>query len=165
MISNTIEKDKPSIFFKTTAQLSHVEKWVEFIQENSRNTQLTVMFKLGKYYQGEGDLEVLRPGFKDYWKNLLGPKALFGLFFNQDIGTVFVAGPYSPVFLQEVDGKKLGAMSEGIYGILRGLGLNDNETTLAITKLAEGRFLLLCKTWVTKEDHTKYFNVNPNRIL
>ena len=153
MISKTIEKDKPSIFFKTTAQLSHVEKWVEFIQENSRNTQLTVMFKLGKYYQGEGALEVL------------GPKALFGLFFNQDIGTVFVAGPYSPVFLQEVDGKKLGAMSEGIYGILRGLGLNDNETTLAITKLAEGRFLLLCKTWVTKEDHTKYFNVNPNRIL
>ena len=74
-------------------------------------------------------------------KNLLekavGAKDRFRVFFNREIGTVFIAGPLSELFLYDVDGKKLGELSSRPYGILRGLGIDETDAVAYIRKLNE----------------------------
>lgn len=145
MESKVIKNGRQHVFSKIIARLSYVEEFVERMSVEAPDSQLTLLFKLGNSYQEETDSEVLKPKLKIYLKKLLGPMTDFGLFYNQDIGSIFIAGPYTSIFIQEVDGKKLGAMSEGVYGILKGFGLNDWETSHAIENLMEGQFLLLGK--------------------
>lgn len=83
---------------------------------------------------------------KTYWENLLGQNTKFGFFQNPEIGTTFVAGPLSELFLRDVDGKKLGAMTVGPYGSLRGLGNEEPIAADHIKKLNEGRYLLFVRT-------------------
>ena len=142
-ILNTV---KPHVFFKTIAQLIYVERWVEFLAENASDAHVTVVFKLGQRNLDKLDSLVLKSKLERYWKRVLGPTTEFGQFYNQEIGTVFITGPYAAMFVQEVDGKKLGALSEGLFGILRGMGLNREETFHAIEKLREGQYLVLGRT-------------------
>ena len=142
-IINTV---KPHVFFKTIARLIFVERWVEFLAENVSDAHVTVMFKLGQGDLDKLDSVVLKSKLERYWKEVLGPKTEVGQFYNQEIGTVFIAGPYAAMFVQEVNGKKLGALSEGLFGILRGMGLDRQETYKAIEKLREGQYLVLGRT-------------------
>ena len=146
MEARTIKKEKPHIFFNTLAQLIYVEKWVEFLTENDSDSHLTIMFKLGQQNLNDVSAADLKSKLENYWQKILGPRTEFGLFYNQDIGTVFITGPYTGLFVQEVNGKKLGALPQGLYGILRGLGLNNKETSDALEKLAEGQYLILGRT-------------------
>lgn len=150
MISKLKITGRQHTFSETIPQLENVEKFVGRIAENRLYSPLTVLLKLGQYDQQQSKSAACNKGFINYWKHLLGPSTEFGLFFNEDIGTIFIVGPYSALFLQEVDGKKLGALSQGIYGILRGLGLSDQKTSEAIRKLGEGQYLLLGK--VSRDD-------------
>lgn len=144
-IINTV---KPQVFFKCIEQLLNVERWVEFLAENASDAHVTVMFKVGQNNIDKPGSVVLKSELGKYWKKLLGPMTESGLFYNQDIGTIFITGPYAAMFLQEVNGKKLGALSEGLFGILRGMGLDRQETYKAIEKLREGQYLLLGRTSV-----------------
>ncbi len=78
-----------------------------------------------------------------FWKSLLGPNIDFCIFNNHEIGEVFIAGPLTELFLYDVDGKKLGELSEGPYGILRGLGIEETIATEQVRELNEGNYLLL----------------------
>lgn len=145
MMHKIIKKDEPGIFLVPIVQLSHVEKWVEHIQNDCPNLQLTLLFKLGRQHMGADDLKLLRPGLKAYWEGLLGPDLEFGFFFNEDIGTLFVAGPFKGIFLQKINNKKLGTYTNGVRGILEGLGLNDRKTAKAMQKLGQGQYLFIGK--------------------
>ena len=146
MISKFKNAAKHHVFSKMIAQLSEVERVVDRTNKDDSDTQLTFLFKLGKHCFGEDrKIEGQSRRLKNYWKKLLGPTIDFGSFYNRDIGTIFIAGPLSEIFLQDVDGKKLGAFTEGPYGILRGLGLNHVKASVAIKKLNEGQYLLLGK--------------------
>lgn len=146
METKSIKKEEPHVFFYTMAQLSYVEKWVDFLTKNGLDSHLTIMFKLGQQYLDDLSAADLKLKLENYWKKILGPLTEFGLFYNPDIGTVFITGPYTGLFVQEVNGKELGALPEGLYGILRGLGLNSKETSNTLEKLAEGQYLILGRT-------------------
>ncbi len=146
METKSIKKEEPHVFFYTIAQLLYVEKWVDFLTKNDSDSHLTIMFKLGQQNLDDMSLEDLKLKLENYWQKILGPMTEFGLFYNQDIGTIFITGPYTGLFVQEVNGKKLGALPEGLYGILRGLGLNSKETSTTLEKLAEGQYLILGRT-------------------
>lgn len=107
---------------------------------------MTIMFKLGQRNLDDSESIGLKLELENYWKRLLGPMTEFGLFQSEDIGTIFITGPYTGMFVQDINGKKLGALPEGLFGILRGLGLNREETSNAIEKLAEGQYLILGRT-------------------
>lgn len=65
-----------------------------------------------------------------------------GMFFNPEIGVIFCLGALSPMFLQQIDGKALGAIGTGVYGIIRGLGINEQEARQNINALSQGNYLL-----------------------
>ena len=105
------------------------------------------MVQFSKNYQKE-ELEKAsrqKAVLKKYWDQLLGEGADFGFFSNPEIGTVFIVGPLSTMFLHDVDGKKLGAMSEGPYGILRGMGAGKTNVAKYLNKLNDGSYILLVR--------------------
>ena len=160
MISKFKKPANHHFFSKMIARLSEVEKVVDLINKDNTGTQLTFLFKQGQHYIEE-DWEADGPKRKlsTYWKKLLGPTIDFGSFYNHDIGTIFIVGPLSELFLQDVDGKKLGSFTEGPYGILRGLGLNELEASVSINKLKEGQYLLLGKI-----NNQEDYSIKDNRI-
>lgn len=69
----------------------------------------------------------------------------FDFFFNPDIGDIFITGPLSSIFLNDLKGKYLGALSTGPFGILRGLGISKNKATDYLTALKNGGYLLIVR--------------------
>ena len=55
---------------------------------------------------------------------------------------MYIAGPLVAMFLQDIDGKKLGTLSGGPYGILRGLGIDAEKVATALKVLENGGYLL-----------------------
>ncbi len=142
-----IKRKEKRFFSKIFDRLSEVEKVVKLIREDTvSDTQLTLLVKLDQSYRTDAEEAKERDErLKTYWKKLLGPKTNFGFFTNREIGTIFIAGPLSEIFLHDLDGKKLAELSEGPYGILRGLGIDEAEATNYVKKLNEGRYLLLVR--------------------
>lgn len=69
-------------------------------------------------------------------------KAKSGFFFNPEIGTIFCIGNLSPIFLQEIDGKPLGAIGTGVHSIIRGLGTKNEKVEELVKALTNGDYLL-----------------------
>jgi len=143
-ITHTKEK---RFFSKIFARLSEVEKFIELIQgDTASDTQLSLLIKLDRSYGIDTkEAKERNDRLKTYWKKLLGPKTNFGFFTNREIGTVFIAGPLSKIFLHDLCGKKLAELSEGPYGILRGLGIEEAEAINYVKKLNEGHYVLLVR--------------------
>jgi len=143
-----ITKRKEKRFFsKVFDRLSQVEKVIKSMQEDTvPDTHLTLLVKLDQSHSTNTQEAAERnEQLKAYWKRLLGSDTEFGFFHNREIGTVFIAGPLSALFLHDVDGKKLAELSEGPYGILRGLGIDEPKATNYVKKLGEGHYLLIVK--------------------
>jgi len=66
-------------------------------------------------------------------------------FYNPEIGYIFITGPLTSIFLNDLEGKTLGAISAGPYGILRGLGISPKEATAHISALKKGGYLLIAR--------------------
>ena len=114
---------------KSYRHLWQLEEVIEEIRKSATAAlQLSV---LGKLEQDcvSNDKEIIRAKneLKHYWKESLGPASDFGLFCNPAIGTLFIVGSLVSLFLHDIDGKVLGEMSSGPYGILRGLGIAEKK--------------------------------------
>lgn len=150
-------KKQKSFFIKSFKQLWQLE---EVIQEIFKNTteglQLSV---LGKFSEVciSNDSETLKAKdeLKQYWKGSLGPTSDFGLFCNPEMGTLFIAGSLVSQFLHDLDGKVLGEMPSGPYGILRGLGITEKDTLRHIKNLNEVGYLLILRGYGTELDVMK----------
>lgn len=75
----------------------------------------------------------------------LGEK--FDFFFNPEIGDLFITGPLSSIFLNDLEGKYLGALSTGPFGILRGLGISKEKATDYLTALKNGGYLIIVRAY------------------
>ena len=151
---------KKQVVPKVYSQLVQVEMVIEHITNaDIRDTQITFLVKLGQTYNANTqDAEQTSRLVDTYWINLLGGNTAFGFFINPEIGTVFVAGPLSELFLLDIDSKKLGELTEGPYGILRGLGIEEAVAAKYIKQLNEGLCLLLIRTTTTNfDDLEDYF--------
>lgn len=69
----------------------------------------------------------------------------FKFFFNPEIGDIFITGPLTSIFLNDLEGKYLGALSTGPFGILRGLGITRNKATDHLTALKNGGYLIIVR--------------------
>ena len=69
----------------------------------------------------------------------------YDYFYNPEIGYIFVIGPLTSIFLNDLEGKILGAISAGPYGILRGLGISSKEATAHIEALKKDGYLLIVR--------------------
>ena len=108
--------------------------------------QISVLGKLEN--EGFHDDDRILPRINEirqHWQGKLGKKSDFGWFRNQEIGALFIAGSMAPIFMHPIDGKTLGAMSSGPYGILRGLGIGEEKVMDHINKLLKGELLLIIR--------------------
>lgn len=135
---------------RTIGQLSEVEKFIELIANCDADNQLTFLLKLGQHYRdNDQEARKLNTKLQVYWQKLLGPNTEFGCFYNAEIGTIFIAGALTDVFMYNIKGKRLGELSGGPYGILRGLGIPEEAATTQIKDLNEGHYLLMIQGNIT----------------
>ena len=147
MNPKTIKAGKKRFSSKVFEQLSEVEEAINgILSKRTSDAELTVLVKLiDAPYANLSEVEQRNGGLRARWKELLGPNTHFGFFNNEDIGSVFIAGSLTGVFLFDVEDRKLAELSEGPYGILRGLGIDEAKANPHIKKLSQGRYLLLIR--------------------
>jgi len=125
-----------------------LEKAIKILNKNrTSNSQLSILGKFTKGYTSKSIEEraIYEKEMKIYWNGLLGTSPEFGFFTNPDLGTVFIAGSLTSMFLHEIEGKALGAMSAGSYGILRGLGAYQIQAESFLKLLTNGNYLLIVR--------------------
>lgn len=135
------------VIFKSFKNLMQIEKALRSVQGYDDSLiQASVLGKFPKFISDDiTRLEGNNKNMQHYWKKLLGVDIKYGKFKNPEIGTVFVVGPLASIFLNKINGKNLGNMSTGIYGILRGLGANKYQAETYLHALNNNEFLLILR--------------------
>ncbi len=147
MRTRTKEQEQKHFYIKSCQQLWQLEEAIQEIRKHAiTQLQLSVLGKPVKdcVSNNKESLKAQKE-LKHYWKDSLGPTSDFGLFCNPGLGTLFIAGSLASQFLNDMDGKALGEMRSGPYGILRGLGIAEKNATSYIKDLNEAYFLLILR--------------------
>jgi len=143
-----LKTQQKHFLIKAYPHSSQLEIAIKKIKENSTsNLQLSILGKFTKEYISKSKEEraIYEKELKHYWNGLLGSSQEFGLFKNPELGTVFIAGSLTSMFLHKIEGKALGAMSAGSYGILRGLGAYQLQAESYLKLLTKGSYLLIVR--------------------
>ena len=147
------------IYFKPYPTLSSLENTVTALTKLGV-TEFTVLGKLNQLF-----LEMNKPDLNNaavlklYWEKLLGKSTVFGSFTNSALGDIFIAGPLSSTFLGDVNGKTLGTLSVGPYGIMLGMGATETQAKTFIETLQLNHFLILFRGVESKlESYEKILN-------
>lgn len=143
------KQEKKHFFIKSYQHPWQLEEAINKIHTNaSEQLQLSVLGQLGQKCI-VNNKEIVKSGkaMKRYWKWALGTNSHFGIFCNPEIGTLFIAGTLVPQFLRDMDGKVLGEMTSGPYGILRGLGIEGSKATDYLKSLNNGHYLMLIRSY------------------
>lgn len=128
--------------------LQMLRKAIREILSSKDTFQLSILGQLGNDGFFLDKMEVgLERELKTYWNGVLETKTDFGIFGNPEFGTLFVTGPVASQFLKDISGEPLGAISAGPYGILRGMGILEEEVNSHLKLLKEGHYLLFIRTY------------------
>ena len=99
-----------------------------------------------------------------YWKNMLDHTIAFDSLKNPEIGDIFIVGALTSTFLNKVDGKTLGMLSVGPYGILRGIGASESQANIYLKLLKNGRYLLIFRGNIEEIDEYKRISEYPFNV-
>lgn len=151
---NTVQK---KIYFKAYKQLSLLEDALKHIKEQGfTHFQISILGKVSQFYcDKESEISKDTETLKMYWGELLESTNNFGNFYNREIGNVFIAGTLAPTFLYKIDGKTLGMLSAGPYGILRGIGASETQATTQLELLNNGSYLLIFRGLANELENLK----------
>ena len=146
-VPKTIQK---RAFLKAYEQIAQIEiaiKAIKAIKENSATeVVLSILGNFGEEHSNNPKgLANKKKYLETYFKELMGPDTDFDSFYNPETGYVFVTGFIVPMFLHRVGEKKIGGLSGGPYGILRGLGISKDRAATFLKKLNNGKYLLLVR--------------------
>lgn len=139
--------EQKQFFIKSYTLLSELRKAVMMIQDSTLSPNVSI---LGKFtneqsFKNEKEQIEFENQLKNYWKELLDSSIELGAFKNPELGTVFIIGALTPMFLHNINGKALGGMSAGFYGILRGLGAYKLQADIYLKTLNKGNYLLIVR--------------------
>lgn len=144
---NVPKTEQKQILLKDYCQIGQIEKAIRAIQEN--NVTEVALSVLGTFEEEHSNnskgLVNKNKYLRTYFKELLGVDTDFDSFYNPETGRVIVAGFLASMFVHEVGKKKLGSLSGGPYGILRGLGVSEFKAATYVKKLNDGKYLLLVR--------------------
>lgn len=133
------------VYFEAFTHLSLLENALKHItEEDVANFQISILGKVSEFYLDK-DTEISKDmnALKIYWEKVLGNTIHFGVFHNPEIGNIFIVGTLASSFLYKIDGKTLGMLSAGPYGILRGIGGSDAQVATHLKMLNDGNYLLI----------------------
>lgn len=134
------------IFSKIYFDSFHILEAAEIITKESADYQLSILGKTNilNSSQNKGQINT-GIAIKDHLSKLTKVVMECDYFYNPEIGYIFVIGPLTSIFLNDLEGKTLGAISAGPYGILRGLGISPKEATAHIEALKKDGYLLIVR--------------------
>lgn len=145
MTPGTYNAKRKKVYFKEYANLPLLENALKHLnKEEHINFEISILGKVSQFYLDK-DIEVSEDTdiLKTYWEKVLGNKNNFGVFHNPEIGNIFIVGALVPTFLYKLDGKTLGMLSAGPYGILRGIGASEAQVVIHLKSLHKGSYLLI----------------------
>lgn len=145
------------IYFKGYEHLSILENTLEYIKEKSpTGLEISILGKMAQFYR---DKEIVISQEVDtiriYWEKTLNNINEFGSIYNPEIGNIFIAGSLTSTFLNKVDGRTLGMLSVGPYGIFRGIGATEKQATECLELFKRGRYLLILRGSQDKLENIK----------
>lgn len=147
MKSKSQDTNQKRVFLKSYSKFQQIEKIVKALKlsENS-NLQVSIIGKFDQENLNDvKELIALEDEMETKCKALFAHPIDFGILSNPEIGTIFITGFLVSMFLQEIELKKIGAMLTGPYGILRGLGIDQESTTKALKALYDGNYLIILR--------------------
>ena len=139
--------EQKQIYLKAYRHLPELESALKAIKEQvPAGFQISILGKVVQFYRDK-DLKTSTETdtIKMYWEATLDNTIAFGSLSNPEIGDVFIVGALAPTFLYEVNGKTLGMLSVGPYGILRGIGASERQVTTHLKMLKEDNYLLIIR--------------------
>tara|TARA_R110002051_G_scaffold161004_1_gene232660 strand:- start:333 stop:827 length:495 start_codon:yes stop_codon:yes gene_type:complete len=142
-----LKKEQKVFYVKALNDLTQVETAIDMIRRNvDTEIELSILGKLSHdEFNNKKILVKKRRALRTYWHEHMDKKTDIGFFFHPEIGQIYIIGPLVPMFLYDVSGKKLGALTGGTYGILRGFGIGPKETMDFLNILDKGSYLLILK--------------------
>lgn len=144
-------KKKKFVYLKRCKNLNDIQTAIKIVKESPNDFQIAVLKKIVKEYICKNSISNKVNTQHNYNTSILGHEAEYGIFDSPEVGKVFISGFLASTFLYKIDNKVLGEMSTGIYGILRGLGLEKVTVETALTDLKSSYFLLILRG----ENHLK----------
>ncbi len=134
------------VFSKIYLDSFHILEAAEIIINESADYKLSILGKTNilNSAQNKGQINT-GIAIKDHLSKIIKVAMECDYFYNPEIGYIFIIGPLTSIFLNDLEGKTLGAISAGPYGILRGLGISPKEATAHIEALKIGGYLLIVR--------------------
>ena len=134
------------VFSKIYFDPSHIMETVEIVANEFANYELSILGKTSILHSAQNKDRInTEIAIKDHISKLTKVVMKCDYFYNPEIGYIFVTGPLTSIFLNDLEGKTLGAISAGPYGILRGLGISQKEATSHIKALKKGGYLMIVR--------------------
>lgn len=160
MTSDTSKPEPKQIYIKAFTSLWQLENAVRDL--NGKDLAAYEISILGKTKQFNRDTDRRTTNntnfLEAYWKKTLYHTVSFANLFNPQLGNIFVVGTLASTFLYQLDGKTLGMLSAGPYGILRGIGATEAQVLTHLQMLTEGKYLLIFRgTDAVLEDYKRTF--------
>lgn len=172
MKSVSSDSKQKDTLIKRYEHLWQVEQAIHIIlASNTEPLHPSVLGTINKKNKDDEQLLTIKGELEDFCKNLLDPLMNFGFLKVPEIGLVFAAGPLAKILLNRVEGKAIGEMSTGIYGVLRGLGASQFQATEYIKILKNGGYLVATRSYpnvlrnldaALLQENTKDWNDNAN---
>ncbi len=144
---NIPKPEHKQVFLNAYIQISELENALKLIREMGFDKMtLSVIGNLGdNYIDDPKGLEFIENKLRLFFKELLGQNTDFDTFYNPEMGRLFVAGFLVSTFLNPVGKRAIGVLSGGPYGILRGLGVSEEEAGASVKKLNEGTYFIVAR--------------------
>jgi hypothetical protein len=155
---------KKHFFIHSFPYLWQLEEGLRLIQKNPilKHLQLSVLGKVsGRCISEDRKILTSKKDLKAYWSGSLGPGTDLGLFCNPEIGSLFIAGPLATQFSHDLNGKVLGEMASGPYGVLLGLGISKKNAAVFLDALNQEHFLLMARGKSHQLDRLSELLKNP----
>jgi hypothetical protein len=157
MTTGIYNAKQKEVYFKEYANLSLLENSLKHLNKTDLTKfEISILGKVAQFYL-DRDLKVSKDTdtLKIYWEKVLDNTIDFGILHNPELENIFIVGALASTFLYEVDGKALGMLSSGPYGILRGIGASEAQATSLIKTLNNGNFLLIFRGTETDLENYK----------
>lgn len=127
--------------------LSKIEKVLSSVTEkNNTALQLSVLGKLtANKTSSKKESKKTLAHIKHRLSAVLGKQFQFGYFHNPEIGSLFIAGHLTPIFLNKVDERELASLPAGLLGIFKGLGVLKEDANKHLFDLESCKFCLILR--------------------
>lgn len=139
---------RSTIFFKVFELFSQIENTLKTAESlGIPNSEFSVLKILDTTlpYQSKQWFDMMGQQELDSNK-LLGTGASLGIFKSQEYGLILISGSLASLFLYNVEGKALGELSTGIYGVFRGLGITQESLDLQLNVFKQDSYMLVART-------------------